>query len=596
MQKLLQTLTEYDLELLQVIANRWDVDLSARDAKQAAEQLSAAMLKPEKVAEVWARLEDAHRGALQALIGAGGKMAMAMFGRMFGEIRQMGPDRIVREKPHLDPASAAEALYYRGLLAMTFAEADTDKEKTGEKGKGKGKAKEAAKARPTVAVVYVPTDLMPLMPTTDTALKREIDKQSAPPVVPPAPEPETIRQADTTIIDDLTTILAACQVEDVPFGADGAMDSEYRTALKPYTLGSNTAVRFHLMTGLAIDMGIAGLSGEGTQILKPIAQKARGWMDGTRPAQIRALAEAWRSSVTFNELMYVPNLKIERVSNDPLLARQTVLSFLEQVPPNGWWPISELIEAVKEEEPDFQRPDGDYESWYIRDAQSGEYLRGFEKSWDKVDGALLRFILIGPLYGLGLLDLSGDLTLCRLTAYGRAFVDRADWPANVPNEGLPVKVLADGTCEVPRGANRYERFQLARFTQWLSAGEPYRYKINADGLETAKRQGFKAEMLITFLRRVTDNALPENVIRQIELWRQQNEGGAVEAATISRVMVLRLPRPEMLDALMKEPSLRKYLGATLGPAAAIVRPGQWEALLTALRESGMAVEADLDGE
>src|SRR5579859_5992190 len=42
-----------------------------------------------------------------------------------------------------------------------------------------------------------------------------------------------------------------------------------------------------------------------------------------------------------------------------------------------------VYSAVKEEEPDFQRPAGNYDSWYIRDAQSGEYLRGFE-SWDRV--------------------------------------------------------------------------------------------------------------------------------------------------------------------------------------------------------------------
>ena len=47
-------------------------------------------------------------------------MPTAVFSRLFGEIRPMGPDKMEREKPYLNPASLAEALYYRGLIGMTF--------------------------------------------------------------------------------------------------------------------------------------------------------------------------------------------------------------------------------------------------------------------------------------------------------------------------------------------------------------------------------------------------------------------------------------------------------------------------------------------
>ena len=59
--------------------------------------------------------------------------------------------------------------------------------------------------------------------------------------------------------------------------------------------------------------------------------------------------------------------------------------------------------AVHQQQPDFQRPAGDYDSWFLRDQQSGEFLRGFEH-WDEVDGALLRYLICGPLHWLGGVD------------------------------------------------------------------------------------------------------------------------------------------------------------------------------------------------
>ena len=63
-----------------------------------------------------------------------------------------------------------------------------------------------------------------------------------------------------------------------------------------------------------------------------------------------------------------------------------------------------MIDEIKSTEPDFQRPGGDSESGYIRSEREDVYLNGFE-SWDQVDGALLRFMLTGPLHWLGLAEL-----------------------------------------------------------------------------------------------------------------------------------------------------------------------------------------------
>jgi hypothetical protein len=558
MRDLFNTLADYDLELLRVIANRWDVDINSRDHDEAVTRLSEVMLNTERAEDAWDRLTDEQRGALQTLLGAGGKMPSLVFSRMFGEIRTVGPGRLEREKPYLNPASLAEALYYRGLIAVGYNEG----------------------AKNTMPFVYVPTDLAPQLPTKRTGYV--LTGGAEPEPLDQMPQPENARLADTALVDDLTTLLAYCQIHDVPL-AGVTIAGDHQKALKLHLIGSNSSARLALLVTLASGLGIAAESEAG---FKPVAA-ARKWLDSPRPAQVHSLAEAWRDSTLYNELWYTPGLKPERASwqNDPLLARQTVLTFLEMVPAEGWWPIDSFIEAVKEDEPDFQRPGGDYDSWYIRDANTGAYLRGFD-TWDKVDGAVLRFILTGPMHGLGLVDTTQDTSACRLTAYGRAFTGVADWPTPQP-EPDNFSIATDGTCEVSRSTSRYVRFQLARFSEWLKTGDPYQYRISPAGLAQAKEQNIQATQIVPFLKRSGGESVPDALIAMIETWGNTT----AETATLSQMIVLRVPTPELLDSILANPALRRYLATQLGPKAVAVRANQWKDLIAALNSSGIAIEA-----
>ena len=567
MQDLNLTLFDYDLELLRVIANRWDVDLNTRDPHEAAVRLAAAMRVPERVEDIWNRLDDDQRRALQTLLGSGGKMATPMFARMFGEIRAMGPGKLEREKPYLEPLNLAEALYYRGLIANKL-----DKS-----------------ARGPQAFTYVPTDLAPLMPTHQTGY----DLSAAPAqVVEPVAPPENIRPADTVLVDDLTTFLAFCQVYTVgTVGENGmAIMSDAQQRLKPHLIGSASNARIALIMALA---GGLGLATEQDAAFRPQLSNIRKWLDLRRGEQVRSLVETWQNSTAYNELLYTPGLKPETSAgwqNDPLLGRQTVLNFLEIVPPDQWWPVDELIEDVKETEPDFQRPAGDYESWYIRDAQTDAYLRGFE-SWDKVDGAMLRFILTSLMNGLGLVDTAQNGSLCRLTAYGRAFTGMADWPTANADQP-PITVHEDGTIEVPRAASRYNRFQLSRFTEWLKAGDPFIYRMSLAGFTRASEQHIQAEQVLIFLRRSTQDNVPDSVRQMVETWGQ----AADSPVTLERLIVMRVPTPELLNTIQTTPALRRYLSVPLGTTAVAVREDQWADLAAALQSQGILVDVLIDAE
>lgn len=562
MRDLLPTLLEYDPGMLAIIAHRWDVDIAQLDKREAAEALAAAMLDPARAEQEWKRLTDAERGALQTLLSARDhKMPEAQFSRFFGEIRQMGPGRRDREKPHLHPASVAEALYYRGLLATAYDQARTGGQ----------------------LFAYVPADLAAVLPTHATGYDLDAGAAALPHERGQF-EPQTVQPATTTLVDDLTTLLAYLQLVPTPSDKAGLF-GQIAEDLTDRWLGEAHPARTALLVTLA---GSLGLAASERGIFKPVPSNARTWLERTRPQQVRALAEGWRASTLFNDLWHTPGLKPEDTGwrNDPLLARQTVLTFLEMVPPDDWWPVARFIEMVKADEPDFQRPAGDYESWYIRDAATGEYLRGFE-SWDRVDGAVLWFILTGPMHWLGLTDLGDEGALCRLTVYGRALVGAADWPDR-PEEREHITIQPDGTILASRTVSRYERFQLARITEWGPAGDPYVYYLTASGLQRATAQGIGPDVIRPFLKRASGAELPASIHRLLEQWER---GGGTEAR-LTRAVVLRIASEETMKFVTETPELRRYLGAQLGPTAVLVRPGQEDALASALQAHGILVTFD----
>ncbi len=88
---------------------------------------------------------------------------------------------------------------------------------------------------------------------------------------------------------------------------------------------------------------------------------------------------AWLESNNFNELRQIPSLVCEgEWDNQPLATREFLLNLLEAVPDNKWWSLPVFIRAIKEKYPDFQRPAGDYDSWFIKRIADGVYLRGFD--------------------------------------------------------------------------------------------------------------------------------------------------------------------------------------------------------------------------
>ncbi len=525
MPDLLASLLPHDLGHLRIIAELWGLELEARDRDSAAQELLASLLDPGPVRETLDVLPaDAHP-ALDALLSAGGRIAWAEFARRFGEIREMGPGKRDREAPHRKPVSAAETLFYRGLLARAFF--DTDKG-----------AQEFA---------YIPEDLLKIIVET---LHGNVSTNASTLGRPATPVEKAHEiPASDRVLDDATTLLAALRVG--------------RT---------NWQFVLHLPALL-----------HAAKLLKknvPQAEAVKKFLEAPRAEALTFLIEAWKSSTTFDELRLIPSLICEgEWKNDPHATRSTLLDFLHAIPQNQWWSLPAFLRDLKLKHPDFQRPAGDYDSWFIKRASDGQYLRGFAY-WDSVDGALVRFV-IQIMHWLGMVDLASPEEGKDFTAFRITF----NVKRSTLNEQGKIAISSNGIISVSRLFSRAVRYQIARFCDWgEEKPEEYQYHVSARSLKRAGEQGLKAEQLLSLLAKHTKGNVPPALVKSLKRWEANGSEARAESQTI-----LRAARPEVLEELRKSKAAR-FLGEPLGPTAVIVKPGALPKVEAALAEMGLLLE------
>ena len=550
MRTLRQSLFDCDLALLRVIAACWSVDLATNRHNDAVDALTLRMSDPVAQHELWASLPGAERQALAAILATGGALPVGAFERRFGEIRPMGPGRLERERPWESPAGVGESLWYRGLVFKAFDQ-------------GPGEMQE---------VIFVPAELRGEW-STQTVSSGYV-------ALTPAPAPATARQAGAQLADDLCSFLADIYAASVYVAPGDPLPRRHLRSLGRQLRDSHP-VRLDLLTHLAASLSLVKLD---VSPLRPDPQRATAWLQSDPLNQQRTLLEGWRDSVTWNDLWNVPTLRCEDTGswrNDPLAARRVALNTLSGLESSAWYHLQDFVTAIHESEPDFQRPGGDYSTWYVRDATTNQYLTGFQ-SWDQVEGALLRFMLGGPLYWLGVVDLDETGAAFRVTPVGCWVLGKCAPPSS---EGdVSFTVHADGRIEIG-AARRYDRFQLARVADWEASGEIYTYHITPSSLERARTQRIGPERIVKFLEETGRLPAPETLGGALRRWETRGtEAWAQQAA------VLRLARPELLDQLVQSPRTRKYIRETISSTVALVAPRDWPELLVAMIEMGVLPE------
>jgi len=536
MPDLIESLQGRDLGHLRIIAELWGVKLDEQDTHSAILRLTNSLLNTSTVNEKVSSLASEARIALEDLTQHSGRLPWAQFTRAYGEVREMGSAKRDRERPYQNPISAVEDLWYRAFVARAFFDTPAGPEE----------------------FAYVPDDLLALIPSdagTDTPL---MGRQAS------AVEYERVFLANDRILDHACTYLAALRLGNpspdpflIPIGEE--------------------------LTSIFLK-GILSANGLLDKASMPLPEPVRIFLEAKRSEALLQLFRAWKHSTQINELRVLPDLNIEgNWENDPLHTRQVILGYLSSLPTETWWNLGSFISAVKQRNPDFQRPAGDYDSWFIRLKTSEEYLRGFEH-WDEVDGRVIRYLLTGPLHWLGVLDLSRpeaeqEVMTFRLSGWSKALLQEKS-PKGFPLEEEPLVARSDARISARRLVPRRVRYQLARFCEWeKETPDEYRYRISSTSLSRARQQGLTVSQLLTLLNR-SAKAVPPSLIKALERWDKQGSEVRLE-----KMVVLRVASEDILLALRKSHASR-FLGEPLGPSTIAVKPGAIEKVMGALAELG----------
>jgi len=538
MPDLAQSLGNYDLGYLHIVAEAWGIDYSAKDL-----QLGLNIIVPQLMDESFLnamlnRLPGEARSALEDLQNNNGRMTWSLFTRRYGEVREMGPGRRDRERPDLNPISTTEILFYRALIGRAFFESPDGGEE----------------------YAYIPDDMRPILPGSHWSAKGPLGRAAHP------DERAHVFPATDRILDDTCTMLAALRM--------GLPENEVPLTSYPGKYQPTMRILIDLLQAT----NLLDESGE------PVLEAARNFLEVGRDQAIFQLVNGWLDGKQLNELDQLPQLVLEgEWKNDPLRTRRAILKLLSTIPAGKWWGLESFINVVREQNPDYQRPAGDYDSWIIRQAESETYLRGFE-SWDQVDGQLLRLLITGYLHWLGIFDLAAtgvnkQVSAFRFSGWSGALLD-GQAPQGLPADEKKVIVRSDGRLVVSRHVLRSVRYQLARFCDWGELKrEDYYYQLTPGSLKRAEQHGLQINHLLALLQKNADH-VPPNLV--IALDRFERHG---KQARMEDVLVLRLSSPEILEELRASRAAR-FLGDPLGPTTVIVKPGAREKVLAVLVEMG----------
>lgn len=497
-----QMYDDYPDIVLQVIAELRGAFLDAADNRREAVDLLAVQTSdPTSVLMAYQEVVDFHpqaQAALDMLLGEGGELIEAQFSREYGSIRQMGPAKLEREQPWHAPESVAELLYYYGLLGRGF------------KGAGQN----------AHTYVYIPKDVIPWLPKPASSEQEE--RLAAVPV--PPPPAARILADEGLFLEDIGTLIGFLHTEGLRMAERGPHPEDVSRLLErlqtvgfalpvaPEEEGSQSLedVRLALLLHTANRLGLLRRDGE---LVRLNGNRVYTFLGQSRHEQWTALWEAWRTSPDWNDLLRTPSLDCSGGNwrNDPQGTREVVIGLLGRLQPGLWYSQADVIGAIKETAPDFQRPTGDYDSWYIRDSSTKEFLKGFE-NWERVEGALLRFLFVGPLSWLTVFSLAepsaGDDLLLSVSPSGGVWLGH-DSPAPEEPARSPLVVGEDFSVQVPFGTPIGDRFRVERFAHWQSSYPHFVYQINQRSLQRAVAEGIAPRRILEFLQQRARNIPPK---------------------------------------------------------------------------------------
>lgn len=542
MPTLLNTLQGHDLSYLRMVANAWGIDLEAPDLHKARPMLLKALSDENLILEVLESLPPEAQTALHQLHLHQGYLPWAQFIRDFGDVRVMGAAKRDRERPDLNPASPAEILWYRALIGRAFLHLNNEPQE----------------------YAYIPDEILKSIPAPDHDTSRQPGRPASP------GESKHHHLVTDAILNEVTTLLAG-----------------YRLGIP---LENLHILQWDINPRFLSQLLFAGGLIDSTHT--PLPDNTRKFLAQPRAKALSFLTSAWMNGAAINEFLLTPGLIFEtEPDHHPLQVRKFMLEQLSLVPEDQWWNLDSFMHYIYTSQPDFLRPAGDYESWFIRDTDTQQYLSGFQ-NWNRIEGEFIRFFITQPLHWLGFVDLAYPEGKAQVTAFKLSAWSKQLWNGQAPEFAAlsPPKIQLDryGLLKVPQQTAPALRYQIARFCEWgEKQKEVYLYQLSPASLHKAAQQGLKIGHLFTLLKNELKDPFPPPLQTALQNWEQTHQ-----ANHITRESLLKVPDPEILKKLQASRA-NHAIKEILSPTAAILKSGQEDIVRKTLLDMGNLTDCSL---
>lgn len=540
---LTQILPQDDIGFLNIIATFWNVELNANDSVSAINILLRELTNPAAVIDMQKSIPEEGKKALDDLLENQGRMPWSHFCRRYGELRVMGAGKRDRERPYLNPISTTEILYFRALIGKAFLYIQPEPQE----------------------FAFIPDEFLRFFQTQPHLPNKFIG-------APAKPDECSFQiSGSDQILDHACTLLVAL-----------------RSGLNLDTIDTSS---WNIPSNLLLII-LQSADLVNTQRELHTGQ-IRKFLESDRANSLAYLVNSWKTSDEFNEIKQLPGLIFNgNLSNSPQQARLFILQLVNEIPIGDWWSLDTFIQQIKEHYPDFQRPAGDYDSWFIRKEGSENFLRGFS-SWDVVDGELIRYMIAGPMFWLGLVDLAASSAGTPPSAFRKTNLFtplyRGDVPEIHEKEHDQVIVKSNGEILCRAMTSRVLRYQIARFCKWKESqpGE-YKYQVTGNSLENVAQQGLKPSHLLNLLKKHTHDPLPPRLILALNRW--EKFGSQVK---LDKVVLLRASSKEVVETIQNSRGAR-FIKDMIGTDVFEIKPGGEKILSEVLIEAGYLLDDRLE--
>ena len=489
-----------------------------QDTISSEDTLGDAFLRPDIVNTLLASLKPQTYAALIRVQEYGGAIPRATLEREFGTVRSH--DQYPNPRTYLlalsQPASATEQLWIVGLIQLLHIG--------------------------TAPMYVIPTDLQPLLPTVPP---RERTLQ-----IKPAPEPATIQQGNLRTMENYALILLdAAHQGLLTHTSTGHLNKASLVNLsKRWDIPLDMQDVTHeehwpyvsLLRAILEGAGLLRSNADGRMVPTRLALE---WMQLPQLERARHLLTGWVESA-WDELTVFEKIHFQRAYNRDLFqTKDIILSLLTHITPYQWINLQDFITETKRVEPDFARPDGDYDRWGITD-RLRRPLDGFTY-WEAVEGQQLRAIITHTLHWLGLIDLGleKDTTRSfRINDLGNALLHDTPWTETTPTE--PLIVQGNFEVLVPKYATLFVRFQIRRIAECIQQHETSTYKLTKKSIQQAVERGISIESIVAFLSEHSGREIPQHMLITLQEWGQQ-----ATRLSLRRTMLLEADDPLLLKQI-----------------------------------------------